>query len=114
MTETKPEGRQKHHQQQQQHHQQQQNKLCRRRSDSICSSTVYSDLSPEEAQSLELLELVVRVIGQVRGPGRVGRIFVRSGEKVALWWSDLCGLVRGRRWSQHLSVVHVILSGEKY
>ncbi|KAK8397301.1 hypothetical protein O3P69_004778 [Scylla paramamosain] len=72
VTEPKTGGRQKHQQQQQQQQQeqhqgqqQQQGQSGRGRSDSICSSTVYSDLSQEEAQSLELLELVVRVIGQV-------------------------------------------------
>ncbi|XP_042211032.1 uncharacterized protein LOC121858595 isoform X2 [Homarus americanus] len=36
-----------------------------RRTSSICSNAVYTDLSTEDAQNLELLELVVRAIGQV-------------------------------------------------
>nr|XP_045614950.1 uncharacterized protein LOC123768446 isoform X1 [Procambarus clarkii] len=36
-----------------------------RRDSSVCSTSAYSDLTTKEIQSLELLELVVRVIGQV-------------------------------------------------
>lgn len=48
------------------HQRQQEVRQLRRRSSSLSSTSAYSDLTHSEARELALLELVVRVIGQVR------------------------------------------------